>query len=86
MTDKELRKLKRSELLELLLAQEKEIAALQKKLDKANKKLESREIAIQESGSLAEAALKLNFVFEAAQAAADMYVENIRSRKEQEES
>jgi uncharacterized protein HemX len=42
------------------------------------KRLEQREIAIAESGSLAEAALKLSGVFEAAQAAADLYLENIQ--------
>jgi hypothetical protein len=34
-------------------------------------------IDIEESGSIAEAALKINGVFEAAQAAADQYLDNI---------
>ena len=36
--------------------------------------LESRQLQITEAGSIAEAALRLNGVFEAAQAAADQYV------------
>ena len=36
----------------------------------------------QEAGSIAEASLKLNKVFEAAQQAADQYLENIRIRSE----
>ena len=78
MTDKELKKLSRAELLEMLLAQSKEKQRLEEELAEARKKLEDREIRIAESGSLAEAALKLNGVFEAAQAAADQYLENIR--------
>lgn len=86
MTDKELRRLKRSELLEILYEQEKEIAELRKKLNRATRKLEDRRILIEKSGSIAEAALRLNEVFEAAQAAADQYLENIRELGDQEET
>lgn len=86
MTDKELRRLKRSELLEILYEQEKEIAELRKKLNRATRKLEDRRILIEESGSIAEVALRLNEVFEAAQAAADQYLENIRALGDQEET
>lgn len=86
MTDKELRRLKRSELLEILYEQEKEIAELRKKLNRATRKLEDRRILIEESGSIAEAALRLNEVFKAAQAAADQYLENIRALGDQEET
>ena len=55
MTEKELLKLKRSELLEIMLAQSKEIDSLREQLAEANKKLESKRIAIKESGSIAEA-------------------------------
>lgn len=79
MTDKELRKLTRAELLELLLAQSREIDRLNTELEKAEAKLQKREIALNQSGSIAEAALQLNGIFEAAQAAADQYLENIMS-------
>ena len=80
MTDKELRKLKRGELLEMLLEQSKENEELKKQLYDMQKKLENRDIILKESGSIAEAALKLNGVFEAAEKAAEQYLENIRSR------
>ncbi len=84
MTDKQLQKMSRTELLEILLAQEKEIAALQEQLDQANAQLEKREIDLQEAGSIAEAALRLNGVFEAAQAAAEQYIYSVKAlgRKE----
>lgn len=83
MTNKELRKLKRSELLEIMLEQQKEIERLQKELEAAEAKLEEKEILIGKTGSIAEAALQLNGVFEAAQKAADQYLYNIRKQSDQ---
>lgn len=79
MTDKELRKLSRPELLEMLLFQSKEVERLKNELDEANRKLEDRRICLKESGSIAEAALKLNNIFEVAQRAADQYLESIEN-------
>lgn len=83
MTDKELRKLSRAELLELLLAQRKENEQLRVQLEEANEKLNSRVIEIENAGSIAEAALRLNGVFEAAERAAAQYLENIRRIEEE---
>ena len=77
MTDKELRKLGRSALLEILIAQSKEIDRLQTQLDQASQQLADKNIAIQNAGSIAEAALQLNGIFAAAQAAADQYLQNV---------
>ena len=82
MTEKELHKLKRGELLEMMLAQSREIDALRAKVRKLEEKLADREIRIQEAGSIAEAALKLNGIFEAAQAAADQYLENVKNQSQ----
>lgn len=78
MTDKELRHLSRAELLEMLLAQAEENERLRQKLKEAQNALADRRINIDESGTMAEAALKLNRVFEAADQAARQYLENIR--------
>lgn len=77
MTDKELHKLKRSELLELMLEQSKEITRLKRQQKAMEKQLRDREIAIQEVGSIAEASLALSKVFAEAQQAADLYLENV---------
>ena len=79
MTDKELRKLTRTELLELLLAQSREMERLNHELEQAQLQLEKREIALTQAGSIAEAALQLSGIFEAAQAAADQYLQNVMS-------
>lgn len=78
MTDRELRKLSRADLLELLLKETQENEKLRAQLEEANKKLADREILIQNSGSLAEAAMKMNGVFEAADRAVRQYLENVR--------
>ena len=77
MTDKELAKLSRAELLEMLLAQTKEVDRLKEKVRKLSAETESKRIAISNSGSIAEAALKLNGVFEAAEKAAKQYIDNV---------
>lgn len=83
MTDKELRRLRRDDLLQILINQQKELDDLNAALDKAKEELEKKRIAIQESGSVAEAALRLNGVFEAAQAAADQYEEQMRAEADE---
>ncbi len=82
MTDKELKKLSRADLLELLLEESRENERLREKLRIASEKLKDRSIQIREAGSIAEAALRLNGVFEAAEAAAQQYVENVRRQME----
>ena len=69
MTDKELRKLSRGDLMQIMLDQSREIERLQKRLSEAERALQDRTIKINQAGSIAEASLQLNGVFEAAQAA-----------------
>lgn len=83
MTDKELRRLKRAELLEMLLEQTKKVEALQAELELKNRELENKRILIEKAGSIAEASLRLNEVFETAQKAADQYLYNIKLASEE---
>jgi len=78
LTDKELRKLSRIDLLELLLEKSRENEKLKEELEQVKAQLADRKINIEKAGSIAEAALALNGVFQAAQAAADQYLENLR--------
>lgn len=78
MEKNELSKLKRVDLLEVLLSLSKENEELRKQLAEAENKLADREIKIAKAGSMAEAALLLNGVFEAAEAAAAQYLENLQ--------
>ena len=83
MTDKELRKLRRDDLLQILIDQQKQIDALKAELQLSKEALNNRDMAIQESGTLAEAALKMNGVFDAAQSAADEYVAQMRKKADE---
>ena len=56
MTDKELRRLSRSELLEMLIAQTEENSQLKIRLEQAEAQLRDRRIEIDKAGSLSEAA------------------------------
>ena len=86
MTDQELRKLSRKDLLELLILQSREQEALRAQLETAKAQLRDRRLQVDRIGSLAEAALQVNGVFEAAQAAAQQYLDNIRERSENVEA
>lgn len=90
MTDKELRHLNRRELLEILVDISRSNEELKQENAELKARIEDRELRCSEAGSLAEAAFRLNGVFEAAQAAADQYLENVKNtdsicaRKQQE--
>lgn len=86
MTEKELKKLSRLELLEMLISQMQENEKLQKQLDEINNKLLNQDIMKEKAGSIAEAALQLNDVFVAADKAAAQYLENIRKISENQEA
>lgn len=110
MTDKELHRLSRRDILQLMLAQGKETEELRqvkaeleqqleeltqnyerlkKRLDYKDEQIHqlqdtlekertNRRIELEEAGSIAEASLRLNGLFETAQKAADQYLYNIR--------
>lgn len=78
---KEEKRMSKKELLELLVLQSQKIDELQEELNKTKEQLQDKQITISESGSIAEAALKLNKVFEVAQASADQYLKNIKEQK-----
>lgn len=85
MTDRDLRKLGRNDLLELLLEQTKEIDRLRIELDTTKKQLADRKIMLDNAGSIAEASLMLNGVFAAAQDACAQYMENIQGLSQRQE-
>jgi len=83
MTDKELKRLSRAELLELLIIQTRETERLQAELDMTRQQLEDRRLRVSQIGNLAQAALDVNGVMEAAQAAAQQYVDNIAAMEDE---
>lgn len=78
MTDKELQKLKRPELLEIMLNLKSELDSQKAENEELRKKLDEKTIALEKSGSIAEASLELSGIFGAAQEAADVYLNNVK--------
>ena len=87
MKEKDLRRLKRVELLDMLIeqgrlvdAQAEEIKKLKEEREELNRKLEDRRVSLENAGSIAEASLGIAKVFTAAQEAAKIYLENLREK------
>lgn len=85
MTEKELRKLRRAELLELLVEQGRIVERLQKEVTELRAEAEERRISIEKAGSIAEASLSLTKIFDDAQEASKLYLENIERRSEEQD-
>lgn len=78
MTDKEFRKLKRGDLVAIIYEYQKQQEILIKENEELKEKLESKELKISNAGSIAEAVLEMNHLFETAQKTADDYVEQVK--------
>lgn len=86
MTDKELRHMSKGDLLEIIARyQEREQVQLQE-IQQLKQQLEDRRIQIENAGSIADATLHIHHVFEAAQAAADQFVEEVRAANADKEA
>lgn len=85
MTDKELKKLHRRELLELLVQQTEDNEGLQAQIDVLTMQLQSRNLNISKAGSLAEAVMQINDMFRTADAVAKQYLDNVRDLVDKQE-
>ena len=79
MTDRQLRKASRPELLKMLQQCRQENDDLRQQLEQSQSQLQSRQLVVDQSGTLADAALRLSGIFEAAESACQYYTENIRT-------
>lgn len=78
MQQKDLHKFGKTDLLTLIYKQEKQIQQLKEEVEDLKHQLEDRTIQMKEAGSIAEASLKINKIFEVAQQAADEYLKSIK--------
>ena len=79
MTDQELRRLSRADLIDIIYTLQQQKEQAEQQLAQAQAQLQDRQLRIANAGSIAEAALSLNGVFDAAQAAADQYLQAVRT-------
>ena len=84
MTERELRRLSRTDLLELLVAQRRENEQLRCIIDQTQAQLADRTIQIDNAGSIAEASLQLSGIFNAAQDSCQYYLDNVRLLSERQ--
>ena len=74
-----LRSLRRKELLELLIAERRQRETLERRVAELEAQLADRNLRLSRAGTLAEAALSLSGVFEAADRAAALYLDSLKS-------
>ena len=77
MTDKEFRRMSRGDLIEIIYQYQHKEKELTEEIATLTASIEDRRIKIDKAGSIAEAVLSLNNVFESAQATADQYLAEI---------
>lgn len=77
MTDKELKKLSKPELINMLTAKDEEIISLRSQLTQLQRQCNEINAVPLSIGSIAQAALSVNGVFTAAQKAADEYLATV---------
>ena len=76
--EKRLHRLRRSELLEMLLEIEKENEELAEENARLKEQLRVREVELEDVGTLADASVKISKLFDSAQKAVDFYLDSVR--------
>ncbi len=84
MKEKELKRMSRRELVEIIYAMKKRELELTAQLEHAKSQLNDKVITVENAGSLADAALALSGIFKSAQDAADIYVASVKAKIEKE--
>ena len=79
MADRELRRMHRAELIEIIYALKQSEDQLKAQNAALTAQLQDRQLRLESAGSIAQAALELNNVFVAAQAAADDYLHSVQA-------
>ena len=85
MISKELKRLSRRELVDIIYQLKKNEEQLQEQIASLEEALQDKRIRLSMAGSIAEAATSITNVFSAAQTAADLYLQEIACMKEDTE-
>jgi hypothetical protein len=80
MAKNDLRRLRRQDLLEMLVELSEENRQLREKMEQLEEQLQDRTIRIEKAGSLADAAMQLTGIFQSAEEACGLYIHNTRLR------
>lgn len=83
MNGKELKRLSRRELVEIIYQLKKNEQEMQEKLDAMQQEIEDKRIKISNAGSIADAATSITELFNISQTTADIYLQEIVAMKEE---
>lgn len=83
MTDKEFKRLKRSQLIEIIYQLQLKEEELIEENEKLSKELEDKRIRMEKAGNIAKASLELHNVMQSAQDAAEHYLEEVKASVEE---
>ena len=83
MTDKEFKRLSRSQLIDIIYQFQLKQNELTEEIERLTKALADRRLRVKEAGNIADAALEITNVMQAAQDAATLYLEEIRTMREE---
>lgn len=81
--NQDLSKLNRKELLEILVIQSEKIDELESTLKEKEKELKNRNIVYENSGSLADACIEINKLFETANKVKEQYEDSIKNKEKE---
>ncbi|MCD8326187.1 MAG: hypothetical protein LUC90_05740, partial [Lachnospiraceae bacterium] len=79
MAEKDLRRMNRAELIEIIYVMQQNEKALRQENDDLRQQRDEKLIRMREAGSIAEAALRLNHIFEDAQNASRQYLDSLEA-------
>ena len=84
MTDKEFKRLNRPQLIEIIYRLQLKLEELTEENERLSKELADKRLRIDNAGNIAQAALEIHHVMQAAQEAADHYLEEMKLRADEE--
>jgi regulator of protease activity HflC (stomatin/prohibitin superfamily) len=86
MTDKEFRRLSRSQLIEIIYKLQLELDKVNEEKDFLESELKDKRLRLRNAGNIADAALEINNCFRSAQNAAEQYLNEIKAIREETEA
>ena len=83
MTDKEFKRLSRSQLIDIIYQYQLQVDKLTEQNQELKRRLEDKRLRLRNAGNIADAALEINDCFRSAQSAAEQYLNEIREIREE---
>ena len=83
MTDREFKRLSRSQLIEIIYQFQLKQDELAAENERLSRELVEKRLRVKEAGNIAEASLAIHNIMQSAQEAADLYLEEIRILREE---